>query len=68
MPINQVSRKRLQEAGRAPRWPWPAVLIAVCLTAACASTGTPATASTPAAGDSAGSATATLLRLPQPGR
>jgi subtilase family serine protease len=54
MPINKVSRKRLQVAGRAPRWPWPAVLIAVCLTAACTSAGTPAS------GGAAGPAAATL--------
>jgi subtilase family serine protease len=54
MPINKVSRKRLQVAGRALRWPWSAVLIAVCVTAACTSAGTTA------AIDAAGPATATL--------
>jgi subtilase family serine protease len=54
MPINKVLRKRLQSAGRAPRWPWPAALIAVCLTAACAAAGTPA------AGGAGGPAAATL--------
>ncbi len=44
MPINKVSRKRLQVAGRALRWPWPAVPLAVCLTAACTSAGAPVAA------------------------
>jgi subtilase family serine protease len=49
MPINKVSRKRLQVAGRALRWPWPAVPLAVCLTAACTSAGAPAAAGPTAA-------------------
>ncbi|MGH3251640.1 MAG: hypothetical protein ACRDOI_36275 [Trebonia sp.] len=49
MPINKVPLKRLQAAGRALRWPWPAVTLAVCLTAACTSAGTPAAAGPTAA-------------------
>lgn len=42
MPISKVSRKRLQAARRALRWPWPAVPLAACLTVACTSAGTSA--------------------------
>jgi|SRR5579863_2055281 len=55
MPINKVSRTRLRVAGRALRWPWPAVPLAVCLTAACTSAGTSV-----AAVGTAGSAAAIL--------
>lgn len=50
MPINKVSRKRPQVAGRALRRPWAVVPLAACLTAACTSAGAagPAPATLPA--------------------
>jgi subtilase family serine protease len=63
MPINKVSRKWPQVAGRALRRPWAVVPLAACLTAACTSAGAagPATATSPAV------ATAGLVSCAPPG-